>query len=150
LTAHATQRQFVYTHRWRVNDLVMWDDRCTMHRGNRVRRSALEARRTARYRLRCGELLRAGRRRDRRRVRKITLAHVTRILHKSVFITFVPGRRSGAAAGSETLLSAASVAPGTLRIADSPVISLLFFCTGLPGTTEASCRLYRLGLQRWS
>jgi alpha-ketoglutarate-dependent 2,4-dichlorophenoxyacetate dioxygenase len=33
LIAHATQRQFVYTHRWRVNDLVMWDDRCTMHRG---------------------------------------------------------------------------------------------------------------------
>ncbi len=31
--AHATQRQFVYTHRWRVNDLVMWDNRCTMHRG---------------------------------------------------------------------------------------------------------------------
>jgi alpha-ketoglutarate-dependent 2,4-dichlorophenoxyacetate dioxygenase len=33
LTAHATQRQFVYTHRWRVGDLVMWDNRCTMHRG---------------------------------------------------------------------------------------------------------------------
>jgi alpha-ketoglutarate-dependent 2,4-dichlorophenoxyacetate dioxygenase len=33
LIQHATQRQFVYTHRWRVNDLVMWDDRCTMHRG---------------------------------------------------------------------------------------------------------------------
>ncbi len=33
LIAHATQRQFVHTHRWRVNDLVMWDDRCTMHRG---------------------------------------------------------------------------------------------------------------------
>ena len=33
LTAHATQRQFVYGHRWRVNDLVIWDDRCTMHRG---------------------------------------------------------------------------------------------------------------------
>lgn len=33
LTAHATQRRFVYTHRWRVNDLVMWDNRCTMHRG---------------------------------------------------------------------------------------------------------------------
>jgi alpha-ketoglutarate-dependent 2,4-dichlorophenoxyacetate dioxygenase len=31
--AHATQRQFVYTHRWRQHDLVMWDDRCTMHRG---------------------------------------------------------------------------------------------------------------------
>jgi alpha-ketoglutarate-dependent 2,4-dichlorophenoxyacetate dioxygenase len=33
LVDHATQRQFVYTHRWRKNDLVMWDDRCTMHRG---------------------------------------------------------------------------------------------------------------------
>lgn len=33
LIAHATQRQFVYSHRWRVRDLVMWDDRCTMHRG---------------------------------------------------------------------------------------------------------------------
>jgi alpha-ketoglutarate-dependent 2,4-dichlorophenoxyacetate dioxygenase len=33
LIAHATQRQFVYNHRWRVHDLVMWDDRCTMHRG---------------------------------------------------------------------------------------------------------------------
>jgi alpha-ketoglutarate-dependent 2,4-dichlorophenoxyacetate dioxygenase len=33
LTEHATQRQFVYTHRWRLNDLVMWDNRCTMHRG---------------------------------------------------------------------------------------------------------------------
>ena len=33
LIAHATQRQFVYTHRWRTGDLVMWDDRCTMHRG---------------------------------------------------------------------------------------------------------------------
>jgi alpha-ketoglutarate-dependent 2,4-dichlorophenoxyacetate dioxygenase len=33
LIAHTTQRQFVYTHRWRANDLVMWDNRCTMHRG---------------------------------------------------------------------------------------------------------------------
>jgi alpha-ketoglutarate-dependent 2,4-dichlorophenoxyacetate dioxygenase len=33
LVAHATQRQFVYVHRWRTNDLVMWDNRCTMHRG---------------------------------------------------------------------------------------------------------------------
>lgn len=33
LIGHATQRQFVYTHRWRVNDLIMWDNRCTMHRG---------------------------------------------------------------------------------------------------------------------
>jgi alpha-ketoglutarate-dependent 2,4-dichlorophenoxyacetate dioxygenase len=34
LVAHATQRQFVYTHRWRVHDLVIWDNRCTMHRGS--------------------------------------------------------------------------------------------------------------------
>jgi alpha-ketoglutarate-dependent 2,4-dichlorophenoxyacetate dioxygenase len=33
LTEHATQREFVYTHRWQVNDLVVWDNRCTMHRG---------------------------------------------------------------------------------------------------------------------
>ncbi len=33
LIAHATQRQFVYTHRWRPHELVMWDNRCTMHRG---------------------------------------------------------------------------------------------------------------------
>ncbi len=32
LMEHATQRPFVYTHRWRVGDIVMWDDRCTMHR----------------------------------------------------------------------------------------------------------------------
>ena len=32
LMAHATQRQFVYTHRWRVGDLVMWDNLSTMHR----------------------------------------------------------------------------------------------------------------------
>jgi alpha-ketoglutarate-dependent 2,4-dichlorophenoxyacetate dioxygenase len=33
LTAHATQQQFVYRHEWRVGDLVIWDNRCTMHRG---------------------------------------------------------------------------------------------------------------------
>ena len=33
LVAHATQRQFIYTHRWRVHDLIIWDNRCTMHRG---------------------------------------------------------------------------------------------------------------------
>jgi alpha-ketoglutarate-dependent 2,4-dichlorophenoxyacetate dioxygenase len=32
LVEHATQRQFVYSHTWRVNDLVMWDNRRTMHR----------------------------------------------------------------------------------------------------------------------
>jgi alpha-ketoglutarate-dependent 2,4-dichlorophenoxyacetate dioxygenase len=33
LIAFATQRQFVYQHRWTVGDLVIWDNRCTMHRG---------------------------------------------------------------------------------------------------------------------
>jgi alpha-ketoglutarate-dependent 2,4-dichlorophenoxyacetate dioxygenase len=33
LTEHATQRQFVYSHEWRKSDLVIWDNRDTMHRG---------------------------------------------------------------------------------------------------------------------
>lgn len=33
LIGHVTQRQFVYTHRWRADELVMWDNRCTLHRG---------------------------------------------------------------------------------------------------------------------
>jgi alpha-ketoglutarate-dependent 2,4-dichlorophenoxyacetate dioxygenase len=33
LIAFASQPQFVYQHRWTVGDLVMWDNRCTMHRG---------------------------------------------------------------------------------------------------------------------
>ena len=33
LTEHATQREFVYRHKWQVGDLVMWDNRVTMHRG---------------------------------------------------------------------------------------------------------------------
>ena len=33
LTEHATQREYVYQHRWSVLDLVVWDNRCTMHRG---------------------------------------------------------------------------------------------------------------------
>jgi alpha-ketoglutarate-dependent 2,4-dichlorophenoxyacetate dioxygenase len=32
LIEHATQRQFVYSHQWRVGDLVMWDNRQTIHR----------------------------------------------------------------------------------------------------------------------
>jgi alpha-ketoglutarate-dependent 2,4-dichlorophenoxyacetate dioxygenase len=32
LVEHATRRQFVYAHRWSVGDLVMWDNRQTMHR----------------------------------------------------------------------------------------------------------------------
>jgi alpha-ketoglutarate-dependent taurine dioxygenase len=32
LTEWATQPRFTYRHQWRVGDLVMWDNRCTMHR----------------------------------------------------------------------------------------------------------------------
>ncbi|HWB47621.1 MAG TPA: TauD/TfdA family dioxygenase [Stellaceae bacterium] len=33
LIEHATQREFVYRHDWREGDLVIWDNRATMHRG---------------------------------------------------------------------------------------------------------------------
>jgi len=33
LMEHATQREFVYRHKWRLGDLVIWDNRCVMHRG---------------------------------------------------------------------------------------------------------------------
>jgi alpha-ketoglutarate-dependent taurine dioxygenase len=35
LLAHTTQPEFVYTHRWRRGDLVMWDNRCLLHRASR-------------------------------------------------------------------------------------------------------------------
>ena len=35
LMEHATQRKYVYTHHWRAGDVLMWDNRCTMHRGRR-------------------------------------------------------------------------------------------------------------------
>jgi alpha-ketoglutarate-dependent 2,4-dichlorophenoxyacetate dioxygenase len=35
LTEHATQREFTYAHVWAQHDLVMWDNRCTMHRARR-------------------------------------------------------------------------------------------------------------------
>src|SRR5579864_5731544 len=37
LTEHATQPQFVYSHQWRVGDMVMWDNRTVMHRATRFR-----------------------------------------------------------------------------------------------------------------
>lgn len=39
LTEHATQREFVYSHQWRQYDLVMWDNRATMHRAKRFDRN---------------------------------------------------------------------------------------------------------------
>ncbi|MBX3587155.1 MAG: TauD/TfdA family dioxygenase [Ramlibacter sp.] len=35
LLEHATQREFVYQHRWETGDLVIWDNRSTLHRGRR-------------------------------------------------------------------------------------------------------------------
>lgn len=35
LLEHATQRQFVYRHRWQPGDLVIWDNRAVLHRGRR-------------------------------------------------------------------------------------------------------------------
>ena len=40
LLEHATQREFVYTHRWRAGDYVIWDNRATLHRGLRYDLSA--------------------------------------------------------------------------------------------------------------
>jgi alpha-ketoglutarate-dependent 2,4-dichlorophenoxyacetate dioxygenase len=34
LTAFATQERFVYAHHWSLGELVIWDNRCTMHRGS--------------------------------------------------------------------------------------------------------------------
>jgi alpha-ketoglutarate-dependent 2,4-dichlorophenoxyacetate dioxygenase len=39
LTEHATQSEFVHVHRWTVHDLVMWDNRQTMHRVRRYDQS---------------------------------------------------------------------------------------------------------------
>jgi alpha-ketoglutarate-dependent 2,4-dichlorophenoxyacetate dioxygenase len=48
LIDHATQRQFVYAHKWRLHDLVMWDNRQTMHRARRYddRNEVRDVRRT--------------------------------------------------------------------------------------------------------
>jgi alpha-ketoglutarate-dependent 2,4-dichlorophenoxyacetate dioxygenase len=47
LTEHATQREFAYTHRWRPYDLVIWDNRTTMHRARRFDRNEVrDVRRT--------------------------------------------------------------------------------------------------------
>jgi alpha-ketoglutarate-dependent 2,4-dichlorophenoxyacetate dioxygenase len=47
LTEHATQPRFVYVHKWKLDDLVMWDNRQTMHRGRRYDESqARDVRRT--------------------------------------------------------------------------------------------------------
>lgn len=34
LLAHATQPQFEYRHKWKAGDVVIWDNRCLMHKAN--------------------------------------------------------------------------------------------------------------------
>ncbi len=47
LTEFATHERFVYSHQWRVNDLVIWDNRTTMHRARRFDRTEVrDVRRT--------------------------------------------------------------------------------------------------------
>jgi alpha-ketoglutarate-dependent 2,4-dichlorophenoxyacetate dioxygenase len=47
LTEHATTPAFVYSHSWRPHDLVMWDNRATMHRARRFDRTEVrDVRRT--------------------------------------------------------------------------------------------------------
>jgi alpha-ketoglutarate-dependent 2,4-dichlorophenoxyacetate dioxygenase len=47
LTEHATQREFVYSHAWQPHDLIMWDNRATMHRARRFDRNEVrDVRRT--------------------------------------------------------------------------------------------------------
>ena len=49
LAEHATQPEFVYSHKWRVNELVMWDNRTVMHRARRFNdlREVRDLRRTS-------------------------------------------------------------------------------------------------------
>jgi alpha-ketoglutarate-dependent 2,4-dichlorophenoxyacetate dioxygenase len=47
LTEFATHERFVYSHEWRLNDLVIWDNRTTMHRARRFDRNEVrDVRRT--------------------------------------------------------------------------------------------------------
>ncbi len=32
--AHATQEKYQYRHKWQVGDLVLWDNRCLLHKAN--------------------------------------------------------------------------------------------------------------------
>ncbi|MFL5257484.1 MAG: TauD/TfdA dioxygenase family protein [Rhodopila sp.] len=49
LTESATKDRFVYSHEWKANDLVMWDNRTTMHRARHFDRNEVrDVRRTTR------------------------------------------------------------------------------------------------------
>lgn len=44
LEAHATQPRFVFRHRWRAGDVLMWDNRCLLHRADQNFDAARHAR----------------------------------------------------------------------------------------------------------
>ncbi|MEE8247799.1 MAG: TauD/TfdA family dioxygenase [Alphaproteobacteria bacterium] len=44
LEAHATAKRFVFRHRWRPGDVVMWDNRCLLHRADQNFDAARHAR----------------------------------------------------------------------------------------------------------
>ena len=54
-----TQPRFIYTHEWRVGDLVIWDNRCTLHRatGYDVFRFKRDLRRTTINEYRAGDIV---------------------------------------------------------------------------------------------
>jgi taurine dioxygenase len=45
---HTTRPEFVYAHHWQLGDLVMWDNRCLLHRA--VANFALDQHRRVLYR----------------------------------------------------------------------------------------------------
>ena len=51
LFARATQDQYIYSHKWRQGDLVIWDNRCTMHAATPFERTRYkrDCRRTTLY-----------------------------------------------------------------------------------------------------
>ena len=38
LMEFATESRFIYSHKWRPGDLLIWDNRCTLHRGTSFNR----------------------------------------------------------------------------------------------------------------
>ena len=59
LFAHQTQPQFTYRHVWRPNDIVMWDNRCTLHQAvaDNDHQQARIMHRTSLVGMPCGEIL---------------------------------------------------------------------------------------------
>ncbi len=59
LFAHQVQPQFTYRHVWRPNDIVMWDNRCTLHQAvaDNDHQQARIMHRTSLVGARCGEIL---------------------------------------------------------------------------------------------